>query len=365
MQGDDLRHGGHRIQGARRARELVRGAGPDQRPREGADGREEEGLLRPGPRRKRPGQHRSHRLQRRQDRARARQLRGRQDRARAGEGRPGRRGRRGHRGAEDRSAAAGSRHAPAVPEEGRARARADRSAGRNGSADAGHGRAAEGLGLPGRQGRRRRCERDRPVDRHRRVGARRGDLSVTSDHGPIQQRPHGVSARAIDHADPSRQQRPRGGHDPSDQPAQLGGNGHEPAQVRQGGAEPGQGRQAGAGVDRRGDRDQRRRRAEAGPGEDARGRPAAHAGISVRHDWRFRLRRQLRAPHPGEPGSVPQHDQLAGAAGKPDLDPAEAAQRQPPDDDGAQQTTAALWMSLLVIPAIVFGTGVYTWWRKR
>ena len=31
----------------------------------------------------------------------------------------------------------------------------------------------------------------------------------------------------------------------------------------------------------------------------------------------------------------------------------------------AQQATAVLWMSLLVIPAIVFGTGIYTWWRKR
>jgi len=24
-----------------------------------------------------------------------------------------------------------------------------------------------------------------------------------------------------------------------------------------------------------------------------------------------------------------------------------------------------MWMSLLAIPALVFGTGVYTWWRKR
>jgi ABC-type uncharacterized transport system involved in gliding motility auxiliary subunit len=31
----------------------------------------------------------------------------------------------------------------------------------------------------------------------------------------------------------------------------------------------------------------------------------------------------------------------------------------------AQQATAVLVMSLLVVPAIVFGTGVYTWWRKR
>src|SRR5947207_6718375 len=31
----------------------------------------------------------------------------------------------------------------------------------------------------------------------------------------------------------------------------------------------------------------------------------------------------------------------------------------------ARQATAVLWMSLLVVPALVFGTGVLTWWRKR
>ena len=42
---------------------------------------------------------------------------------------------------------------------------------------------------------------------------------------------------------------------------------------------------------------------------------------------------------------------------------------KPPNDSRltmtAQQTMATFWMSLLVIPALVFGTGVYTWWRKR
>ena len=42
---------------------------------------------------------------------------------------------------------------------------------------------------------------------------------------------------------------------------------------------------------------------------------------------------------------------------------------KPPGDSRltmtAQQATAVLWMSLLVIPAIVFGTGIYAWWRKR
>jgi ABC-type uncharacterized transport system involved in gliding motility auxiliary subunit len=42
---------------------------------------------------------------------------------------------------------------------------------------------------------------------------------------------------------------------------------------------------------------------------------------------------------------------------------------KPPNDSRltitARQANAVLLMSLLVIPAIVFGTGVYTWWRKR
>jgi ABC-type uncharacterized transport system involved in gliding motility auxiliary subunit len=42
---------------------------------------------------------------------------------------------------------------------------------------------------------------------------------------------------------------------------------------------------------------------------------------------------------------------------------------KPPSDSHltitARQANAVLLMSLLVIPALVFGTGVYTWWRKR
>lgn len=42
---------------------------------------------------------------------------------------------------------------------------------------------------------------------------------------------------------------------------------------------------------------------------------------------------------------------------------------KPPSDSRLtitqRQASAVLWMSLLVIPALVFGTGVYTWWRKR
>ena len=46
-----------------------------------------------------------------------------------------------------------------------------------------------------------------------------------------------------------------------------------------------------------------------------------------------------------------------------------AIRPKPPSDSRLtitqRQATAVLWMSLLAIPALVFGTGVYTWWRKR
>jgi ABC-type uncharacterized transport system involved in gliding motility auxiliary subunit len=31
----------------------------------------------------------------------------------------------------------------------------------------------------------------------------------------------------------------------------------------------------------------------------------------------------------------------------------------------AQRTTSIFWMSIVIVPALVFGTGVYTWWRRR
>ena len=31
----------------------------------------------------------------------------------------------------------------------------------------------------------------------------------------------------------------------------------------------------------------------------------------------------------------------------------------------AQRATAVMWLSLLVIPGVVFGSGVYTWWKRR
>ena len=98
---------------------------------------QEEGLFPPGPRREAiPRTPSATATARVEDALARRQLRGREARARAGEGRPRRRLGRRHRGTEDRPAAAGSRHAPAFPAEGRARARADRSARREDAADA-------------------------------------------------------------------------------------------------------------------------------------------------------------------------------------------------------------------------------------
>jgi ABC-type uncharacterized transport system involved in gliding motility auxiliary subunit len=31
----------------------------------------------------------------------------------------------------------------------------------------------------------------------------------------------------------------------------------------------------------------------------------------------------------------------------------------------AAQQTNVTWLSLLFIPAIIFGTGFYSWWRRR
>ena len=31
----------------------------------------------------------------------------------------------------------------------------------------------------------------------------------------------------------------------------------------------------------------------------------------------------------------------------------------------AQRTTGIFWLSIVAVPALVFGTGVYTWWRRR
>jgi ABC-type uncharacterized transport system involved in gliding motility auxiliary subunit len=31
----------------------------------------------------------------------------------------------------------------------------------------------------------------------------------------------------------------------------------------------------------------------------------------------------------------------------------------------AAQQSNVIWLSLLLIPGAVFGTGIYTWWRRR
>ena len=31
----------------------------------------------------------------------------------------------------------------------------------------------------------------------------------------------------------------------------------------------------------------------------------------------------------------------------------------------ATQQTNILWLSLLIVPGFIFGSGVYTWWRRR
>ena len=67
--------------------------------------------------------------------------------------------------------------------------------------------------------------------------------------------------------------------------------------------------------------------AAGGPGGSAQARRAAEAGVAAGGGGRLRLRRQLRARHPGQPRPVPEHRELGGAAGEPDLDPAEGSRR--------------------------------------
>jgi ABC-type uncharacterized transport system involved in gliding motility auxiliary subunit len=31
----------------------------------------------------------------------------------------------------------------------------------------------------------------------------------------------------------------------------------------------------------------------------------------------------------------------------------------------ATQQSNMLWLSLLIVPGLIFGTGIYTWWRRR
>jgi len=31
----------------------------------------------------------------------------------------------------------------------------------------------------------------------------------------------------------------------------------------------------------------------------------------------------------------------------------------------ATQQTNITWLSLLIVPGVVFGTGIYSWWRRR
>ena len=120
---------------------------------------------------------------------------------------------------------------------------------------------------------------------------------------------------------------------------------------------PDKGDKRGPVIDRRGDRDQCGRRAEAGSGESGSGRSAAHARVTVRHDRRLRLRRQrlrsaFRATRICSSNTInwlAQQENLISIRAKP------------PNDRRltmtARQSTVTFLTSLLVMPAMVFGTG--------
>ena len=75
-------------------------------------------------------------------------------------------------------------------------------------------------------------------------------------------------------------------------------------------------------------------------GCQSRGQSARQEGGNAdRRHRRFRLREQRGPRRPGQSRSVPQHDQLARAAGKSDLDPATRSRRPPNHVDGGSGET--------------------------
>ena len=116
-----------------------------------------------------------------------RELHRREPGAGPAEGRARRRLGAGRRRTEDRLLRPGSRHAQALPGEGRQALSADRSAGqgRRRRADLAHG-TAEGLGDRGRQQRGGRRQRHGPAARHRARSPGRREVPAASDHRSLQ-----------------------------------------------------------------------------------------------------------------------------------------------------------------------------------
>ena len=297
----DRGHDGARVQGPRRTHHQPRRAGHRQRVHQGDHRPGAQGLLHRRPRREGSGQHRSHRLQLDGPGADQRQLRQRE----AGAGAEADRARRRDDGGRGRSAhrllPAGSRGAQDLPGQGR-QAPGDARSARQAWRGAAHqpDRARQRVGHPGRRRRGRRRVGRRPDVRRRRVGAGGRQLPGPSDHRELQPADRLPDGALGDGSGRGRQRPHRAGLR-RDEPAELGREGsRRPDRRRPGDARRRQGRQAGPGRARRGGIGGRDRRpGPAGPGR----RPGDTAGDGDTRGRRrrFRLRRQLRPRHPGQP----------------------------------------------------------------
>ena len=69
--------------------------------------------------------------------------------------------------------------------------------------------------------------------------------------------------------------------------------------------------------------------------------------------------------HPGQSGLLPEHGQLAGAAGEPDRDSATRGAGSPHHADRRSAAAHHAAVDCFVIPGLVLAGGVYTWWRRR
>ena len=227
--------------------------------------------------------------------------------------------------------------------------------------------AAQGLGHRGRQQRRRRRQRHGPAARHR-ARSRRSPPSTSRTRS----RSASTCSRRTGWRDRSR--RSTGGTSGKfaqtlveTSPQQLGRDRHQDAEHdRRGRARDlDKGDKAGpvslaAAVSSPATDVPRRRPAGAKPEDTAK----PETRIVVFGDSDFASNGWLGIP--GQPRPVPEHGQLAGAAGEPDLDPAARSARTARITLTAdQQDLDLLADGRSSIPGLILLAGVQTWWRRR
>ena len=221
-------------------------------------------------------------------------------------------------------------------------------------------------GIDARQQRRRRRQRRHQRAEHRGGGQLSPRIAITDRFAHAD----GLSARALD------RRRSSGGVNGRSRAAarrdQLSGAGRKPnlaiADERQAGVamEPDKGDKAGPVDDRA---PPYRRPSEApAPAASQRRRPAADAPkpetrVVVFGDSDFASNAYGGVRWQPEP--VRERRELAGAAGEPDCDPADAGRRPPRDDDGAAADDGVPDLDLPDAGRGVRRRASITWWRRR